>query len=249
MALKAEMVKMNVQIGSLDTENRQLKDCIAAVEARCLEEGRGSWPLDDPEQSEAYKQNRGGNDDIDINPIPGQSRFSGCHDDVNNVSKSSQIVSPGCDLDNSVLHSLSEANSQVNTRLEDNTDNLSMQRESDHTMLVNQEQASEKPPVVDGDNLRLSVESPMLRTVSKTMFHCRICLEEQLEECVARIDPCRHPFCRDCIREYIRTKLGEHCSSILCPECVAEGGLHVPGGESANLLHTCWIFVLTDARA
>lgn len=68
--------------------------------------------------------------------------------------------------------------------------------------------------------LRAQAES-LLSEVPKT-FHCGICLEDENEYMVARFESCKHPFCRDCVRDYIRSKLGENRFPILCPSCATE---------------------------
>jgi len=39
---------------------------------------------------------------------------------------------------------------------------------------------------------------------------------------VARVDNCNHAFCRECVRNYIVSKVDEHRFPIFCPICVAE---------------------------
>jgi len=59
-------------------------------------------------------------------------------------------------------------------------------------------------------------------TMHPATFFCCVCLEEHLEEVVARVEPCEHLFCRDSLRGYIGSKLDEHRFPIICPACVAE---------------------------
>jgi len=49
-------------------------------------------------------------------------------------------------------------------------------------------------------------------------------MEKMPEDSVARPDPCRHPFCRECMREYVSSRLEEHRFPILCPTCTAGKG-------------------------
>jgi len=67
-----------------------------------------------------------------------------------------------------------------------------------------------------------------LANAAPAMFCCGICLEEQLEDHVARVDNCKHAFCRECVRNYIISKVDEHRFPILCPICVAEEGHNEP---------------------
>jgi hypothetical protein len=59
---------------------------------------------------------------------------------------------------------------------------------------------------------------------TKRLLACGICLEEMPEDSIARPDPCGHTFCRECLREHVTTRLGEHRFPILCPTCTASKG-------------------------
>lgn len=60
-------------------------------------------------------------------------------------------------------------------------------------------------------------------------FCCSVCLDEQPEDFVARLDPCGHNFCRDCIRNHIGSKIAESRYPILCPVCMTETREGDPG--------------------
>jgi hypothetical protein len=51
----------------------------------------------------------------------------------------------------------------------------------------------------------------------------------QLEDYVTFLDPCRHKFCRNCIKNHIGSQLSERHFPILCPVCKAERGTTNPG--------------------
>lgn len=55
-----------------------------------------------------------------------------------------------------------------------------------------------------------------------TTFHCGICLEDQDRFALALVDVCCHEFCRDCIRQYIRTKTQEKQYPMPCPVCAVD---------------------------
>ncbi|KAI0297436.1 hypothetical protein BC826DRAFT_933608, partial [Russula brevipes] len=50
------------------------------------------------------------------------------------------------------------------------------------------------------------------------------------EDSIAPIEPCGHPFCRECIRGFIVSKIESRRFPVLCPTCTAESG---NGSESA----------------
>lgn len=71
---------------------------------------------------------------------------------------------------------------------------------------------------------------------SLSVFHCGICLEDVLREDVAPVDICGHDFCRDCLRNYVVSKLSEHRFPINCPICASQSSAAKPGREQAFLL-------------
>lgn len=96
------------------------------------------------------------------------------------------------------------------------------------------------------EDRRLAAERKALTEALPRLFKCEICLDEHLEDSAAQITQCRHLFCRDCVREHIRSKLGEHLFPILCPICVAEKGPSDPGGTISFLVCLCVLsFIFT----
>jgi hypothetical protein len=58
----------------------------------------------------------------------------------------------------------------------------------------------------------------------------------QLEDYVTFLDPCRHKFCRNCIKNHIGSQLSERHFPILCPVCKAERGTTNPGSVYPTFL-------------
>jgi hypothetical protein len=54
------------------------------------------------------------------------------------------------------------------------------------------------------------------------VFDCGVCLDTLPEESIARIDPCGHSFCRECIRGFIMSQIESRRFPVLCPTCTAE---------------------------
>ena len=61
------------------------------------------------------------------------------------------------------------------------------------------------------------------KTRAVETFNCIICLETLEVDHIARF-ACRHPFCRSCIREHIKSELSNHHYPIVCPSCKIEDG-------------------------
>lgn len=79
------------------------------------------------------------------------------------------------------------------------------------------------------ENRLLHAQAKLFLTEVPRTFHCGICLEDENEQLVARFQPCNHPFCRDCARDYIRSKLSDNKFPILCPACAADKDHDHPG--------------------
>jgi hypothetical protein len=56
---------------------------------------------------------------------------------------------------------------------------------------------------------------------SKDVFDCGICFETFHKGALAPMEGCDHKYCRDCMREYIKSKLASRAFPILCPTCHA----------------------------
>ncbi|KZS89196.1 hypothetical protein SISNIDRAFT_475764 [Sistotremastrum niveocremeum HHB9708] len=61
------------------------------------------------------------------------------------------------------------------------------------------------------------------------MFECSICMDEHLVDDVALVEKCGHKFCRECMTDYIGSKLTENRFPILCPVCQAESDVQDAG--------------------
>jgi len=54
------------------------------------------------------------------------------------------------------------------------------------------------------------------------VFDCGVCLDTLPEESIARIEPCEHSFCRECVRGLIASQIESRRFPVLCPTCMAE---------------------------
>jgi hypothetical protein len=74
------------------------------------------------------------------------------------------------------------------------------------------------------------------------VFDCVMCMEKNPVDDVAIVDGCGHRFCRNCLRQYLTTKLSEANFPIPCPTCSADKNQENPGG---SLWFCCnfWIFI------
>ncbi|KAF9220031.1 hypothetical protein BS17DRAFT_715811 [Gyrodon lividus] len=87
----------------------------------------------------------------------------------------------------------------------------------------------------DAEDRQLRRHFVELASCMQATFHCGICLEDQPEDNVAKIDGCSHAMCRSCLREFVRSKVEEHRFPILCPMCTAVGNNPNPAAISRSL--------------
>ena len=71
---------------------------------------------------------------------------------------------------------------------------------------------------------------PSVTVSQPPTFFCSIHQESHPETVEVRIEPCAHPFCRDGLKEYIRSKLQDRQVPGLCPMCMA-GDATAEGGQ------------------
>ena len=60
------------------------------------------------------------------------------------------------------------------------------------------------------------------------VFDCGVCLDTFPEESIAPIEPCGHPFCRECVRGLIASQIESRRFPVLCPTCTAEPENYLP---------------------
>jgi hypothetical protein len=86
----------------------------------------------------------------------------------------------------------------------------------------NAEAAARRQKQFDEEDRVLRAERAELAKHTEGQFQCGVCLDDQPKDYGARLDPCGHRFCRDCIRSYVGSKLDENRYPILCPVCMTE---------------------------
>ena len=71
------------------------------------------------------------------------------------------------------------------------------------------------------------------------VFDCGVCLDTLSEEFIARIDPCGHSFCRECIRGLITSQIESRRFPVFCPTCTAEPANNRPEsiGSYVSFVH------------
>lgn len=103
------------------------------------------------------------------------------------------------------------------------TESLDPERES-------AEAAARMQREFDEEDRRLRAQMEELANSAQRLFRCSVCLDEQPEDYIARLDPCGHSFCRDCIRNHVASKIAESRHPIFCPLCMTQSEVGDPGG-------------------
>ena len=70
----------------------------------------------------------------------------------------------------------------------------------------------------------VSAQRAELTKSARRLFECGVCLEEKPVDSIARLDPCGHTFCRECMRGHVSARIDEHRFPVLCPSCTADKG-------------------------
>jgi hypothetical protein len=79
------------------------------------------------------------------------------------------------------------------------------------------------------DHLLVAERAELLAAAEQQrVFDCGVCLDTLPEESIARLDPCGHSFCRECIRGFIVSQIESRRFPVLCPTCMAEPGNNRP---------------------
>jgi hypothetical protein len=83
----------------------------------------------------------------------------------------------------------------------------------------------------EAEDRLLAKQRDMLSKIAPNVFQCDICLEDHAEDSIARVEGCNHPFCRECLRDYTKSKVAERRFPILCPVCLTDKDKRDPGGK------------------
>ncbi|KAH9853651.1 hypothetical protein C2E23DRAFT_884804 [Lenzites betulinus] len=83
----------------------------------------------------------------------------------------------------------------------------------------------------DEENRMLEDQFRQLQAEQPQFFECGICFEQIQEDYIARVHPCKHAFCRDCLTGWAGSKIDEHRYPVLCPVCVADRSRKEAPGE------------------
>jgi len=74
----------------------------------------------------------------------------------------------------------------------------------------------------DEEDRILAAERAGLAAAAEPVFDCGVCMDTLPEESIARIEPCGHSFCRECVRSLVVSQIDSRRFPVLCPTCTAE---------------------------
>jgi hypothetical protein len=104
----------------------------------------------------------------------------------------------------------------------------------------------------DKEDHLLAAEHADLLAVAEQqrVFDCGVCMDTLPEESIARIEPCGHSFCRECVRGLIASQIESRRFPVLCPTCTAEPENNRPEsiGSYVSFIHNSRQASLLDLR-
>ena len=80
----------------------------------------------------------------------------------------------------------------------------------------------------DEEDRLLAAQRAELAAELQRVFDCGVCMDTLPEDSMARIEPCGHPFCRECVRGFIVSQIESRRYPVLCPTCTAGPGKSRP---------------------
>ena len=91
----------------------------------------------------------------------------------------------------------------------------------------------------DEEDRLLAIEHADLLAAAEQQraFDCGVCLDTLSEESIARIEPCGHSFCRECVRGLIVSQIESRRFPVLCPTCTAEPENNLTGSIGSYVLY------------
>ena len=72
------------------------------------------------------------------------------------------------------------------------------------------------------DRMLAAERADLAATAQQHVFDCGVCMDTLPEDTIARIEPCGHSFCRECVRSLIVSQIESRRFPVLCPTCTAE---------------------------
>ncbi|KAF9064890.1 hypothetical protein BDP27DRAFT_1229708 [Rhodocollybia butyracea] len=88
----------------------------------------------------------------------------------------------------------------------------------------------------DNEALQIEQERLALAAVSQVTFTCGVCLDVTPDEDLALVEKCQHQFCRECLQNYVLSKISDRRFPIVCPTCMSDKALTDPGIVEHNLI-------------
>ncbi|KAJ7491894.1 hypothetical protein FB451DRAFT_1165111 [Mycena latifolia] len=98
------------------------------------------------------------------------------------------------------------------------------------------QRAQAKQREFEEEDARLIAERAALQKETQLVFDCGVCFDKYPEDYVARITGCAHGFCRDCMKNYVVSKLTDKLYPIFCPMCVTDNARAEPATITDDLV-------------
>jgi hypothetical protein len=96
----------------------------------------------------------------------------------------------------------------------------------------------------DEEDRLLAAERAELAYAAQHVFDCGVCMDTLPEDSIARIDPCGHSFCRECVRSLIVSQIESRRFPVLCPTCTAERTTGTEDTGSKQMDRLCAVVIV-----
>jgi Ring finger domain len=211
LAMRAEIADLRLQNSTLTTASKRMEAEMEQMEDERREERRRRIQSFKDHASNAYRPASS----IQINnAVAGPSRV------IPPLPSRPPAYSPRSE-ENFLLPLDDPFSDGHNGRRIERNGNDTMLRELDPER-ESAEAAAQMQREFDEEDRRLRAQMEEITMNLQREFRCSVCLDEQLEDYVARLEPCGHCFCRNCIRTHVVSKITENRYPIFCPVCMAE---------------------------
>jgi len=224
LAMRAEIAALRAQNSTLTTESKRLEAEMEQMEDERRDERRRRLRLSRSRESGSYRPPQA----QISNAVAGPSRLT--------IPPSSRppAYSPRSEEESQLLPEFSSSDGGQNG--EESAVGHQTQPNAMDTELDSAEAAEQMQREFDEEDRRLRAQMEELVMATQRQFQCRVCLDEHPEDYIARLEPCGHSFCRNCIRDLVISKITENRYPVFCPVCMTETGEGDPGVVTTNLV-------------
>lgn len=217
LLLQAKVSELESQVKTLELDNRQLTEENTQLETRVED-------LEEEVKRQARRATFSGTALITPHINGGTSKKAAGSDTVTNFRGG---------YDDRPVASSSKTIPSTNLSAEEDDESFAIriQLEWQEQVEPGATLAYQRQKEYEEEDRKLRAQYESLKQEQPATYRCGICLEEEAEDMVDKIEGCEHSFCRGCVLSYLRSKLVEHRFPIPCPICATDKSEEDPGSK------------------